>query len=81
MKREEELKRLDAALWEDAPSREERHIPVYNTDRVDEDLDDFSQQVFEAPKSRHGGWWLLLLLLLGVAALWILREMGVIAYG
>ncbi len=76
-KEDRELKRLENALF----SLEEAELPkakprrVYNADRADVDLADYSQAV-EAPKKR--GWFgkFLILLLLLALACWLYRTGG-----
>ena len=95
---EEELQRLEQWLLseeedeeEEAPQEQEAPAPlstygagckVYNTDHTDEDLEQFSQEVYTAKKDSLTGLALIFILLcagiLCVLAYWLLRWKGVI---
>ena len=86
---------LEEELLEESLSEQEQELPradsgyanfangyrVYNTDRIDTDLEEYSQQVYEGAPKGHSGLWitLLLLFLLGLGLLggWLLRQSGV----
>lgn len=55
---------------------------VYNTDRSDEDLDEYSEDVYQAQSSKRTGLWvailLVSLLLLGFFGGWLLKLLGVL---
>lgn len=86
--RQKELSRLQQALLEeeketaapdvaDMPGYRDatKRIRAYNTDRTDVDLEDFSRQVYEPEKRRHGCLIGILVLLGLLVAGWILLKM------
>lgn len=54
---------------------------VYNTDRADNDLEDYSEDVYQAEKRSHTGLWVALLLVsllvLGFLGGWLFGFLGV----
>jgi len=88
---EKALKRLDAALLDAAPEetdpldayekdmQRKQHYKAYNADRIDGDLESYSQQLLK-PRRRVS--WLAVLLLLGLlaGAAWLLWQQGVISW-
>lgn len=72
--KEEELRRLEEALLEDDTPEEEMPAPqqayaAYNNDDCDVDLEEYSQEVYEKPKSPYGLWAFLLLLMTALLCL------------
>ncbi len=77
----EELKRLDEALQEESlPAPAEEKVEVYNTDRTDEDLEEFSKTVMTEEKKSLTGLAVtvivLLAAILGVIVFWMVRYRG-----
>lgn len=77
----EELKRLDEALQEESlPAPAEEEVEVYNTDKTDEDLEEFSKTVMTEEKKSLTGLAVtvivLLAVVLGVIVFWMARYRG-----
>lgn len=77
----EELKRLDEALQEESlPAPAEKEVRVYNTDKTDEDLEEFSKTIMTEEKKSLTGLAVtvivLLAAILGVIAFWMARYRG-----
>ena len=54
---------------------------IYNTDRADTDLEEYSEDVYQAKRPRQGIWIVLLfvsLLILGFLGGWICKYLGVV---
>lgn len=74
----EELERIEDALQEEKePVSAEETVAVYNTDKVDADLEEFSQRVMTEKKKSLTGLVVTVIVLmaaiLGVVAFWMIR--------
>ena len=74
----EELERIEEALQEEKePVSAEETVAVYNTDKVDADLEEFSQTVMTEKKKGLTGLVVTVIVLmaaiLGVIAFWMIR--------
>ena len=76
----EELERLDKALQEESLPVPAEEVEVYNTDRTDEDLEEFSKTVMTEEKKSLTGLAVtvivLLAAILGVIVFWMVRYRG-----
>lgn len=76
----EELERLDEALQEECLPAPAEEVVVYNTDKVDGDLEEFAEAVMTEEKKSLTGLAVTVVVLtvtiLGVIAFWMVRYRG-----
>lgn len=84
--REKALEDLQKQLWEDASEEENEHLSqevyddldAYNSDKTDTDLEEYSDEVYDPPKSKAGCflWFSLLTAAVLLAISWYLAKQG-----